>query len=102
MSVHLFNHNIVELDVELKEVYKNDKRFYSTPAGDFPSVTTVVGFEKQQFFAEWRNRNPEESKRVTSRGTKFHSLIETYLNNENQTYRSIDLEITFKNPFQDL
>jgi genome maintenance exonuclease 1 len=89
MSVHIFNHNPVNLNVELKEVYKNDKRFYSTPEGDFPSVTTVVGFEKQQFFAEWRNRNPEESKRVTSRGTKFHSIIESYLKNEELDFENM-------------
>jgi len=69
-------------EVTLTEVQKNGKRHYSTPDGEYPSVTTVVGFEKQKFFSEWRQRNPEESKRVTSRGTKFHSLIENYLNNE--------------------
>ena len=82
MTVKTFNHKFIDLNVELKEVYKNEKRFYSTPEGDFPSVTTVVGFEKQQFFAEWRKNNPEESKRVTVRGTKFHSIIESYLKNE--------------------
>jgi ATP-dependent exoDNAse (exonuclease V) beta subunit len=51
-----------------------------------------VGFEKQKFFSEWRQRNPEESKRVTSRGTKFHSIIENYLNNE-----SLDLDDTNSN-----
>jgi hypothetical protein len=77
--IHLSN---IIPSVELKEIQKNGSRFYTTPDGDFPSVTTVVGFEKQQFFSEWRSKNPEESKRVTSRGTKFHSLIEKYLNNE--------------------
>jgi genome maintenance exonuclease 1 len=82
MCVKKFNHSIIPLDVELKEVQKDGKRFYSTPDGDYPSVTTVVGHEKQQFFAEWRKKNPEESVRVTSRGTKFHSLIEKYIKNE--------------------
>jgi len=77
--VKIFKHNPVNLQVELKEVQQNNKRFYQTPEGIFPSVTTVVGFEKQQFFAEWRKKNPEESKRVTGRGTEFHSLIEKYL-----------------------
>lgn len=77
-----FNHNFIQLDCNLKEVTIDGKRFYETPGGIFPSVTTVVGFEKQQFFAKWREKNPEESKRVTSRGTKFHSLIERYLRNE--------------------
>lgn len=77
-----FVHKPLDLTCDLKEVEKNGKRYYSTPGGIFPSVTTVVGFKKQQFFAEWRAKNPEESKRVTTRGTKFHKIIETYLNNE--------------------
>ena len=87
-----FKHNPVNLSCELKEIEKDGKRHYSTPGGDFPSVTTVVGHKKQQFFAEWRQKNPEESRRVTSRGTKFHSIIEKYLKNE-----PIDLEEMFPN-----
>jgi hypothetical protein len=87
-----FKHNLVNLSCELKEIEKDGKRHYSTPGGDFPSVTTVVGHKKQQFFAEWRQKNPEESRRVTSRGTKFHSIIEKYLKNE-----PIDLEEMFPN-----
>ena len=87
-----FNHNFINLSCELKEIEKDGKRHYSTPGGDFPSVTTVVGHKKQKFFAEWRQKNPEESRRVTSRGTKFHSIIEKYLKNE-----PIDLEEMFPN-----
>jgi genome maintenance exonuclease 1 len=78
----IFKHNLINLPSEIKEIEKDGTRFYSTPGGDFPSVTTVVGFEKKQFFAEWRKKNPDESKRVTTRGTKFHSIIETYIKNE--------------------
>lgn len=77
-----FIHKPISIDWNLEEVYLQGSRFYKTPSGTFPSVTTVVGWEKQQFFAEWRSKNPDESKRVTARGTKFHKLIETYLNNE--------------------
>jgi genome maintenance exonuclease 1 len=84
-----FTHKPIHIEGSLKEVSENGKRFYETPEGIFPSVTTVVGFEKQQFFAEWRQRNPEESKRVTSRGTKFHSLIEKYLKNEDIDYDNL-------------
>jgi Fe-S cluster assembly iron-binding protein IscA len=36
------------------------KRVYKTPSGiSYPSVTTVVGFKKRAFFAEWRRNNPE-------------------------------------------
>ena len=57
-------------------------RYYSTPKGKLPSVTTVTGFKKSKFFAKWRAENPKEAKRVTTRGNTFHSLIEDYLNNE--------------------
>ena len=60
----------------------DSERYYVTPEGKFPSVTTVTGWEKRKFFAEWRKKNPEEAKRTTSRGNKLHSFIEKYLNNE--------------------
>jgi hypothetical protein len=77
-----FVHLPSSLTESLSEVSKDGRRFYATPDGEFPSVTTVVGFEKQAFFSEWRKKNPDESRRVTARGTKFHSLIEKYINNE--------------------
>lgn len=77
-----FLHKPIEIDNKLKEVTVDGKRFYETPGGIFPSVTSVVGWDKQNFFAEWRRKNPEESRRVLARGTKLHSLIESYLNNE--------------------
>jgi genome maintenance exonuclease 1 len=89
ISSNKFVHNPILIEGSLKEVSDNGKRLYETPEGIFPSVTTVVGFKKQQFFAEWRNKNPEESKRVTSRGTRFHSLIEKYLKNEDMDYDNI-------------
>jgi len=68
---------------ELESVTQADGiRFYSTPSGkSYPSVTTVTGWEKKAFFAEWRKNNPEESRRVLSNGTNFHKLIEGYLGN---------------------
>jgi genome maintenance exonuclease 1 len=77
-----FLHKPIEIDNKLKEVTVDGKRFYETPGGIFPSVTSVVGWDKQNFFAEWRRKNPEESRRVLARGTKLHSIIESYLNNE--------------------
>lgn len=82
MTNKIFTHKPLDITYKLEEVYQDGSRFYKTPAGIFPSVTTVVGWEKQKFFSEWRSKNPEESKRVTSRGTKFHKLLEDYLNNE--------------------
>ena len=73
--------------MDLSSVTQEDgSRFYETPKGvRYPSVTTVVGYEKREFFKEWRAKNPEESKRILAKGTKVHSLIEDYLNNKEVT-----------------
>ena len=76
-----FDHAFVELNEQIESVETPNGRRYRTPDGIFPSVTTVTGWKKRAFFAKWRRDNPEESKRVLSRGTKLHSLIETYLRN---------------------
>ena len=77
----------VESPVELAEFRsftdESGTRFYESPGGKYPSVTTVTGFEKRAFFAEWRRNNPEESKRVLRRGNQLHELIEDYLSNNN-------------------
>jgi len=61
-------------------------RFYCSPRIPnywYPSVTTVTGFAKSQFFAEWR-KNPDNarlSKHAANRGNELHAMIESYLNN---------------------
>lgn len=95
----MFNHielpEHIESLVDMKSDTRNDgSRTYSTPVGNFPSVTTVVGWEKQKFFAEWRRNNPTESKRVTRRGNNLHNLIENYLNNEDIDLMSIDPNVS--------
>jgi genome maintenance exonuclease 1 len=77
----IFNHVISNVNVSLERVEENGQRYYKTPDGVFPSVTTVTGWEKKNFFSKWRKDNPEEAIRVCSRGNKLHSIIENYLNN---------------------
>lgn len=77
-----FKHREHSLDTSIERIEINGSRFYKTPVGTFPSVTTVTGWDKRNFFARWRKDNPEESVRVCTRGNKLHSLIESYLNNE--------------------
>jgi len=76
MNTKVFTHKLVNL-----EQSERIDGFYQTPEGRFPSVTTVVGWKKNQFFAEWRKNNPKEAVRTRNRGTKLHSLIESYLLN---------------------
>ena len=67
---------------ELLAEESSGTRSYRVPSGElYPSVTTVTGFEKRQFFADWRKNNPERAEKAVKRGTNFHKIIEDYLNN---------------------
>lgn len=75
----------------LKVIEKDNKRIYVTPEGnEYPSVTTVVGWKKREFFAEWRRKHPEESRYALQRGNDFHTLIEHYMQNEMPSVHSDD------------
>ena len=85
----LFNH-VGQIDpIEMVAEMVEGKRMYMTPEGfKFPSVTTVISNNKEKMagIARWRARVGEEkanniSKRSTNRGTKYHSIVEDYFNN---------------------
>ena len=85
----VFTHKeLVPIDMKAKMV--NGKRLYRTPNGDhYPSVTTVISNnkKKQKGLAKWRKRVGKDkaaaiSSRSASRGTKYHSIVEDYFNNE--------------------
>lgn len=91
MKQKTFIHESKTLESQILSEEKDGERFYSTPSGSYPSVTTVTGWEKRKFFAEWRKKNPDEAKRTTSRGVKLHSLVEKYLNNEKIDKKETDV-----------
>jgi genome maintenance exonuclease 1 len=93
----LFEKNNLKIDLpELSVIEGNGKRMYVTPDGKhYPSVTTVTGWAKKEFFAEWRKKNPEQSAYALSRGNNFHKMIEDYLNNK-------DVEKSLDNKTQNL
>jgi genome maintenance exonuclease 1 len=63
-------------------------RVYLTPSGKrYPSVTTVTSLHNAEGIAKWRMRvGPEEAARVSAkasaRGTRIHSLCESFIRNE--------------------
>jgi hypothetical protein len=63
-------------------------RTYLTPQGrKYPSITTVLNSQNQEWVHEWRARvGAEEANRVgraaAARGTSVHSLADKYLGNE--------------------
>jgi genome maintenance exonuclease 1 len=73
-------------------------RLYETPAGAlYPSVTSVVGFLKQGFIQEWRDKVGEEaankiSKAAADRGTLIHENCERFLRGEELKFGMFDGE----------
>lgn len=85
-----FKLNLVESDKSVTSAEDSDIRLYKTPDGIFPSVTTVVGWEKRVFFESWRINNKKESERVCSRGTNLHSLVENYILGNDVNLKHLD------------
>jgi genome maintenance exonuclease 1 len=82
-----FNHCPPKELSDLSSEMLNGKRFYVTPEGKFPSITSVLGSFPKEGLIEWRrNVGEDEYKRVmttaSSRGTKLHTLCEHYLQNK--------------------
>ncbi len=95
----MFNHIDIELP-KLKRVTNDDgSRVYQTPTGKkYPSVTTVTGLLKKDTIMEWRKRvGEEEANRISStaarRGTRIHTLCETYLKNQDPNVGMFDLDM---------
>lgn len=84
----MFNHINANPLRELSSETKFGKRFYKISNDIFyPSITSILGAFPNPALMQWRNRVGEEeankiSKQATTRGTKLHSLCETYLLNE--------------------
>jgi hypothetical protein len=76
------------------------KRHYILPNGSkVPSVTTVLGHFKRQSINEWRNRvGAAEAQRISNtastRGTRFHNLLERYVSNKHDRVADLLAEQT--------
>ena len=92
----MFNHVPVDIpEVSTKTV--NRKRFYVTPTGLYPSITTVLGVRKakQKGLQEWRERVGNDvanhiMRTAASRGTAVHHMCEDFLNNIEVTQEGRD------------
>ena len=78
-------------DLDLKTISEDGQRFYVDDKGDrYPSVTTVLSILNEHIIKAWRERvGEEEANRISgvaaNRGTRVHSIVEKYLNNEDTT-----------------
>jgi len=83
-----FVHNPIDIpEVSTKNI--NRKRFYNTPTGFYPSITTVLGVrkEKKEGLAKWRERVGNDvanhiMRTAAGRGTAVHHMCEDFLNNK--------------------
>lgn len=69
-------------NLEAREV--GSSRFYRLPSGQWvPSVTTVTGWSKRDFFEKWAKdpANAKEKDRAATRGNAIHDAIELYMAN---------------------
>lgn len=84
-----FKHLNTKLDYDdLLAETTDSGRLYTTPSGvKYPSITTVLSILSEDGIRKWRARVGEEeankiSTRAANRGTAVHSIIERYLDNE--------------------
>ena len=82
-----FTHKKLIEPVSLPRETTEHGRLYTTPAGVFPSVTTILDSVPAKALEIWKAKVGEvEANRIktviANRGTRFHKIIETYLKNE--------------------
>lgn len=92
MFTHIPNPPITS---DIKTVNRNGGRWYLTPDGDFPSVTTILGTEPKPALENWKNmlgpaKAKQETDRCAERGTAVHTMCELYINN-------VDMSVITKN-----
>lgn len=74
-------------------------RLYNTPDGNkLPSITTVLSILSEDAIRAWRQRVGEEeanriSHRASTRGTAVHSIIEKYIDNEEDYKDGFDFHV---------
>ena len=84
----MFIHKPVDLGYkDLKSVTKKSGRKYTTPKGDYPSITTILGQRSKAAIMAWRDRIGHEeankiSRQAAGRGTAVHTMCEKYVNND--------------------
>lgn len=88
---HYFEQDSHKTFVDIETIERKGKRFYKTPVGIFPSVTTFLSATKSEeqkaILQKWRERvgDAEADKKIEKAkvaGTDIHTVIEYFLKNE--------------------
>ena len=97
----MFIHKPIDLGYkDLKSVTKKSGRKYSTPKGDYPSITTILGQLSKAAIMAWRDRIGHEeankiSRQAAGRGTAVHTICEKYVNNDPDYAKGVMPNILF-------
>ena len=104
-----FNHLNLPTLADIPTETVEGSRRYVVNGKLLPSVTTVTSYQNRKSIAEWRERVGEEvankiSQFASTNGTKFHKLVEDYINNNDVEYDAEKYEVALKlfNQFQPL
>ena len=104
-----FNHLNLPTLADIPTETIDGSRRYVVNGKLLPSVTTVTSYQNRKSIAEWRERVGEEtankiSQVASTNGTKFHKLVEDYINNNDVKYDVEKYEVAIKlfNQFQPL
>jgi hypothetical protein len=77
-----YKHNFLKFKELISETTEEGRYYYTPDGRKYPSVTTVVGYQKSKKFENWRKMNPNMANYYSGRGENFHSVIESHLLNE--------------------
>ncbi len=109
--MNLFVQEPLRLQHNIVETQRGRGRYYETPTGCYPSVTTVLSMADHTWLDEWRKEiGEEEANRITreaaERGTRLHTTLELYLKNDpdydNMSWMTRDLFNQVRNPLKNL
>jgi len=96
-----FNHLNLPVLADIPTETVDGSRRYVVNGKLLPSVTTVTSYQKRQSIAEWRERVGVDvanqiSQFASNNGTKFHKLVEDYVNNVDAEYDAEKYEVALK------
>lgn len=74
--------------IDLETTSIKGRRWYKTPGGTYPSVTTILSHGEKKWLKDWQNmlgkkKADKEQKRCADRGSAVHLMCERYLQNDN-------------------
>lgn len=86
---------------KIERIDTGNGRFYKTPSGlYYPSVTSILGSQDNEYLNQWRKAVGEEeanrvSRRAAARGSRIHKYVEEYLIGNNVKCSSIFDQVMF-------